>query len=253
MNLPRKTRKGLISWQRHQIFLPRFQMTLILLLTGFAGFLTSFLLLYGGLNSMWIRYPLAILVAYAAFLILLRLWLAYQRSQMDSDPGIDFPIGGGSDGAYSPNADLYGGGGDFGGGGAGGSWGEPVSSSSSSFNDGGDYLLESVPSVDLDAEGCGLVILAVVALLGGLIAVFYIVYIAPVLLAEILVDAVLLRGLYSRMRFIERKNWLRTAVRKTLFPAILCVVFFGIAGGCFQMLAPEAKSIGEVWNGVMKN
>jgi hypothetical protein len=33
-----------------------------------------------------------------------------------------------------------------------------------------------------------------------------------------------------------------------LLPALLCVLFFGIAGGALQAIAPEAKSIGEVWN-----
>ncbi|MBC7797666.1 MAG: hypothetical protein H7Z37_12405 [Pyrinomonadaceae bacterium] len=30
-------------------------------------------------------------------------------------------------------------------------------------------------------------------------------------------------------------------------PAILCALVFMIAGGVMQSIAPEAKSIGEVW------
>ena len=97
-------------------------------------------------------------------------------------------------------------------------------------------------------EEFGLIILAIVALIGGLLASLYVVYIAPVFLAEILVDGLILGGLYKRVRHIERKHWLRTAVQKTLLPAILCVLFFGIIGGALQTLVPEAKLIGEVWS-----
>ena len=97
-------------------------------------------------------------------------------------------------------------------------------------------------------EEFGLIILAVIALIGALLASLYVVYIAPVFLAEIIVDGLILGGLYKRVRHIERKHLLQTAVSKTLLPAILCIVFFGIVGGALQMLAPEAKSIGEVWS-----
>ena len=91
-------------------------------------------------------------------------------------------------------------------------------------------------------------ILTVVALLAGLVASLHVVYIAPVLLAEILVDKLLLGGLYKRVKHIERKHWLQTAVRKILLPALLCVLFFGLTGGSLQTVAPEAKSVGEVWS-----
>lgn len=249
MYLNRNSRHGLISWQKHQLFMPRFQMSLILLFTGFVGFLSSFLFLHCGVNQMWLRYPLAILSAYVAFLLLLRLWLAFHRSQsnLDFDVHFDLPIGSNSGGTPTSSADFsFGGGGDFGGGGAGGSWGDSVSSTSS-FSGGDSSILNGV-SFDIDLQEIGLVLLAVIALLGGLFASLYVVYIAPVLLAEILVDGLLLRGLRKRVKHIERNHWLQTAVRKTLLPVLLCVLFFGIAGSALQMAVPEAKSIGEVWN-----
>ena len=220
-------------------------MSVILLLTGFVGFLSSFLLLQIGVFKMWLRYPLSILSAYVAFLLLLRLWLAIQRYQNSLD--FDLPTGVGSRGTSSPSADFsFGGGGEFSGGGGGGSWSDDVSSTSS-ISGGASSVLDGV-GFDFDLEEFGLIILAVVALIGGLLATLYVVYIAPVFLAEILVDGLILGGLYKRVRHIERKHWLQTAVRKTLLPTILCVLFFGIIGGALQMLAPEAKSIGEVWS-----
>jgi hypothetical protein len=198
-------------------------MSVILLLTGFIGFLSSFLLLQFGVFKMWLRYPLAILSAYVAFLLLLRLWLAIQRYQDSLD--FDLPINVGSGGTTSPSADFsFGGGGDFSGGGAGGSWSEGGSSSTSSISDGGSSVLDGV-SFDIDLEEFGLIILALVALIGGLLASLYVVYIAPVFLAEILVDGLILGGLYKRVRHIERKHWLQTAVRKTCYLQY-CVSYF---------------------------
>ena len=83
-------------------------------------------------------------------------------------------------------------------------------------------------------------------------ASLYVVYIAPALLAEILVDGVLLSGLYRRVKRIEQRHWRRAAARQTLFPALLAVVFFGIAGYAMQAAVPEARSIGDVWKHITK-
>ena len=76
-------------------------MSLILLFTGLAGFLASFSLLQLDVSRMWIRYPIAILIAYGVFLLLLRLWLwMYGRDmEVDLDPDLaevvlDLPSGG---------------------------------------------------------------------------------------------------------------------------------------------------------------
>lgn len=199
---------------------------------------------------MWLRYPLAILLAYVAFLLLLRLWLAIQGylSNLNFDAPVDLPIASNSSSSATTSSDFsFGGGGDFGGGGAGGSWGESVSASTSSGSNGSGSAFDAI-SFDFDLEELGLLIIAVVALLGGIVASLYVVYIAPVLLAEILVDGLLVGGLYKRVGNIQRNHWLQTAVRKTLVPALLCVLFSGVAGWALQATAPEAKSIGEVWN-----
>jgi len=84
-------------------------------------------------------------------------------------------------------------------------------------------------------------------LIGGLIASLYIIYIAPALLAEILVDGVLVAGLYRRVKHIEQRHWLRAAVRRTFLPALLCATLFAVAGYAMQKAFPEAHSIGDVW------
>jgi hypothetical protein len=226
--------------------MPRFQMSLILLFTGLSGFLVSFSLLHLQVFQMWVRYPIAILIAYCVFLLLLRVWLWVHGRQLkvDLDESVLelIPPHFGSGPA--------GGGGDYGEGGSGGSSGESVASSSeiSSHSTALDGL-----GLDLDLEEGCLMVVAIIALIGGLVASLYIVYIAPALLAEILVDGVLLVGLYSRLKHIEQRHWLQAAVRRTLLPALLCAMCFALAGYAMQKAVPEAHSIGDVWKHIKRN
>ena len=73
-DLVKKTRKRLLRRG-----LPRLQMFGLLVLTGATGFLSSFVLLKSGVDSMTLRYPVAVALAYGAFLLLLRIWLHLQR------------------------------------------------------------------------------------------------------------------------------------------------------------------------------
>lgn len=247
-------------------------MTLILSLTGAAGFLISFALLHIGITRMWLRYPIAILLAYCVFLLLLRFWLFAHSKESASGLGIDSSVidVGSSITDLLPSdvaggaAEVFklGGGGDFGGGGAGGSWVDGLSSASSAPQGGGFGIGGSGGGgssggggggglgLDFDLDDGCLIVLAIIFILGGIIASLYVVYIAPALLAEILVDGLLLTGLYKRMKGVEQGgqgSWLKTAVRKTLLAALVVAFFFSVAGYLFQKAVPEAHSIGDVW------
>ena len=52
-------------------------MSLILVTAGLAAMLTNWFLLRIGIHAMWMRYPVAISFAYAAFLAGIWLWLRY--------------------------------------------------------------------------------------------------------------------------------------------------------------------------------
>jgi hypothetical protein len=244
----RKRRIGIIKQRLLRRSWPRLQVSLILLSTGLTGFLTSFSLLHLGIPWMWLRYPIAIVVAYCVFLLLLRFWLSLHwiRNRtfglwvdlFPSPPDIGF--------TGSPSTSevfRFSGGGDAGGGGAGGSWGPCVSSASTSSH---GSLFNGV-SVDLDLQEGWLIVIAIVALIGGLFASLYIVYIAPTLLAEVLIDGALVAGLYRRVKRVEQRHWLRTALRQTVLPALLAAIFFTVAGYTMQRAVPKAHSMGEVW------
>jgi hypothetical protein len=79
-----------------------------------------------------------------------------------------------------------------------------------------------------------------------LFAVLYIVYLAPALFAELLVDGALSASLYRRLRGLQTRHWLESAVRRTLLPFGITALVLSAVGYGFQSYAPEADSLGEV-------
>ena len=229
--------------------MPRVIVTLILSMTAMSAFLTSFALLRLAVLRMWVRYPVAIVVAYLVFLLLLAIWLWLRRRV--PEPDVDALELIHTDLGPSHHHEGFGGAGDFGGAGIGGNWTSSVASSSESgISGGGSAVADGISGLDLD-EGClpvVAIILAAVAIFAGVIASFYVIYIAPALLAEILLDGVLVAGLYRRVRRIEHRHWLQSAVRRTIVPASLVLVFFTVAGYLLQWAIPDAHTIGEVWS-----
>jgi hypothetical protein len=78
-------------------------------------------------------------------------------------------------------------------------------------------------------------------------AAIYVIYIAPVLFSEILLDAALAGGLYRRLRAVDGRSWWRSAIRRTIIPAAASALIVSIAGGIMQEVYPGASSIGMVW------
>ncbi len=253
--------------------MPRVEMSLILGATGAAGFLASYSMLRLGVSLMWLRYALAVLLAYAVFLLLLRLWLLLHGRVLrgdltDFDLGLlNTPL---DSGGGAARAETFGGGGDFAGGGAGGSWGGGVSEGLSRVSTppvtggvtgvgtggagggagGGGVGSGLFDSLDfgVDDEGCVFFLLALALIAAGVCASLYVVYAAPLLLAEILVEGVLLSGLYRGMRRARQGgDWLGAALRRTWLPVLLTLLTFAAAGYLFQRAAPRARSIGEAW------
>jgi hypothetical protein len=234
---------------------PRLQMSLLVALTGGAGLLASFLLLHSaGVGAMHLRYPAAVGCAYLAFLFLLWLWL---RSKADDylDGSIDIPD---LSGTGSPGVDALpdfgGAGGDFGGGGASGNFvvDDSLPSPSLSIGDGGaaDGLGEAVGEVVGGADE-GAIPIAVVLLVAALVAVllfatFYVVYLAPALFAELLVDGALSASLYRRMRGLQTRHWLESALRRTAVPFAVTAAGLALIGYALHVYAPEAHTLGEV-------
>ena len=235
---------------------PRLQMFFLVMLTGTAGLVASFALLRSGVDSMFARYPLSVGCAYLVFLFLLWLWLR-TKAEDYVDGSFDVPQSGGSlDGSsvgieHEPG--FSGGGGDYGGGGASGSFQLDESLPSPSLPEvnipGGDSVGETVGEVigGADEGAIPLVIALLIAALaaGLLFASLYIVYLAPALFAELLVDGALSASLYRRMRGLQTRHWLESAVRRTVVPFAVTALTLGAIGYAFQWYAPQAHTLGE--------
>ena len=224
---------------------PRLQMSLIVGVTGGAGLLVSFLLLQSGMGSMALRYPFALAVAYLVFLLLLWAWLRAKEDDFTDIPGLSDAVPNFNGGGYSTPFQS-GGGGDFGGGGASGSFDGAASQSFAGVDDtAGSSIGDAFGSVG-DADDLAIPIIAIVFAVGMAIASLYVVYLAPTLFAELLVDGVLSYTLYRHLHKVETQHWLSTAFKRTAIPFLLTAIFLAIVGAAMAHYAPGARSIGEV-------
>jgi hypothetical protein len=223
---------------------------LLVALTGGAGFLASYSLLQAGVDELAWRYGLALAIAYVFFLMLLWLWL---RTSSDDYDGLDEVIvevvDAIPDGAGRVATRMQGHGGEFGGGGARSNW--THESTSEPLVELPD--LPDMPDISGVADADEVAIpLAVVLFVGAVVltvlaASFSIIWSAPILFAEVLVDGVLAATLYRRLRRLDSRHWLQSAVRRTIAPFAVTAVLVMIAGWGFQVYAPEARTIGEVF------
>ena len=203
---------------------PRLQMSIIVAMTGAIGFLSSVMMLYSGVYQLWLRYPLAVVIAYAGFLLLLWCWLRLKCSEVldgvDVPGGDSTPSGGHTCGAtHSPG----GGGNGSGGGGHGG-------------------IIDATPDI-----GEAVIVLICIAALGCAVWVAcWTVLSAPTLFAELILDSALATGLYHHLRDTPDRDWVHTALRRTVSRFALVAILSGVSGFAMHIYAPEARSIGQV-------
>jgi hypothetical protein len=200
---------------------PRITVAVIVALAGLSAFLTSAASLNAGLDSMGMRYGAAALGGYVVFVGLVRVWIAIRRGwepDVEPDMAADViePWGGGASGGRGS--------------------GDAAGLDATGFFDG----------FDLDLDVLFFVIAAVLLALAGVIAVVYVVYTAPLLLAEVALDAALVSTLYRRLRREDAGSWAGAVLRRTWAPALIVVVCVSLAGFALEAAVPEAHSIGGV-------
>jgi hypothetical protein len=230
---------------------PQLQLFLIMVGAGGAAFLASVVLLWSPADvfeQMAPRYAVAAVCGYAAFLALIRAWIALHRPPREhvfgDGPGLDVnpldvldvvtdltPSGG--------SAPRIFGGGRTGGAGASHEWSSAAAHASGRAGRGWNL------DIDLDDGGVWIVVAGACAAF-GFAAVAYVIYTAPALLAEVALDAAIISALYRRLRSDQRGYWLSTVLRRTWAPALLLLLFAFAAGFALQQAAPQARSIGAV-------
>ena len=224
---------------------PRLAMMLIVVLTAAVGFLASFLLLHAGVGALWLRYPMSIAAAYLAFLCFVGCWLRLRRDDLLGSFDVAIPAPRTSPAYENP---WEPGGGRFGGAGASGSFDDPpfghVAEHAPNASSGSSDVADAAGAFDL--EELSFILLAIAALIGAVLAALWIVWAAPALLAELMLDTALATGLYRRLHGVEREHWLRTAVCRTVWPFVAVAVLFSLMGAAMQFYAPQARAIGQV-------
>ena len=192
---------------------PKFQMFLIMLLTASIGAGASFVLLKAGLTAMWLRYPVAAIIAYLAFLVILRAWVHHRFGAMNIPPDANY---------METDTDT----------------GTQRSIWKTHFIDFVDLscAIDDFPAAVLFLAASGVI----VVILGIIIA-------APVLMAEVLVDGFLVAGLYHRFKRYGEESSLGGAVRTTILPVIIVVICLVTIGFIFQAIEPRADSIGDLF------
>lgn len=199
---------------------PRLQMSLIVALTAAVGFLCSVLLLSFGVNAMWQRYPLAVAVAYAAFLFFLWCWLRWREDDWSENLELPDSSGKSGGGKCTPTE-------------------RPM--------DHDDVDLPDVTGAIDGGDELVLVVIAIAILLAAASAAIWMIWVAPALFAEILVDAALAQGLYRRIPGFQEQHWLQTATKRTALPFGITAVVLALVGAAMQHFVPTAKSIGQVF------
>lgn len=223
---------------------PRLQMLLIVSITGGFGFLASFVLLHSGVTQMWLRYLYAFGISYFVFLLLLWLWMRTQASDYsdigDLSGGIPSPSSSGSE-----QPPFVGRGGTADGGGASGNFEASIGAGHGpdpaiSFSSPSDAL-----SAAADGDEFALPLIVIVMIAAILLSTCWIVYSAPVLFAELLLDGLLTAGLYRRIRGVALNYWWLTAIKRTFWAFLLTAMLFAASGWLMQNSYPEARTVGE--------
>ena len=235
---------------RHAV---RVHVALILAVCFGVGLAVTKLLLMAGIHAMWLRYAVALAVAYGAFLLGVRIWLRYagyepeaRRGQGSSLAGdavdavdVGWSGGGGGKGADVPV--FRGGGGGTGGGGASARFGGVgfASGDSAAAPAGGGWL-------DL-GDGGWVLLLLIVLVAAAFGAIAWILYAAPAILADAAFAALLSAGLVRPTRRIAATGgWVASVVGHTW---IAFAVVFALAMA-FAVMAqrhfPDARTLADV-------
>lgn len=219
---------------------PRWHMTLNVLSTALAGFIFSVLLLWAGIETIWLRYVLSVLLAYGVFLLILAIQVR-SRLRVDVDPFQFLDPSPATSATGSPGTPSYApGGGDFGGGGATAHFDAPSASASEASG------LGDAAGAVISDESAIVIVGILAAALAGLCVSVYMIYSAPYLYAELLLDGAVSAALLRRLRLSGGAHWVQTALWKTWLPVLLILVFFGFAGALMQHFYPEARTLGQV-------
>ena len=259
------SQKRIAAALQHRFFL-RVHMTAILTATILVGLATTWVLYRIHLNIFAIRYGLAVITAYAAFVGFIKVWLWYveycgrRRSGGTSDDWFDCINFSGSGSSSGSSVSFSGGGGKFGGGGASGSWASesnaqaapvivappPKSSSTSTSSKSSSKSSGGGLGDDL---GELILVLLIIALVLAIIASFvWIVWAAPTILSEVVFNAVLAGALARHTHRATCGEWIGGVIKKTAIPFALILALSVTMGWWAQHICPSALRLRDAFH-----
>jgi hypothetical protein len=216
-------------------FFVRFHMLLILTGTGLSGVSISKLLLVFGVESMAIRYPIAVICSYFVFFCLIRLWLWYIAMTPARHSRVEIVEGTGESwieaaidqsiypGVLRPSS--------------------PTEESSFPSRE----VDESLFGLELDDEGIYVLIIIALLLLTIFGGAVYLIYQAPVILAEAAFQAALASALTRASMRIDRGDWMGSVIGATWVPFILVLVTAVVFGLIVSIYCPAAIKLSEIF------
>ncbi len=250
-------RRGALERTLAGRFWLRFHMSLMLGVALGAGALANRLLLGVSVSHAALRWLLALTVAYGAFFVAMRLWLAYVGARpiggidlgnaLDSS---DTSSGGRGVDVGSSASKGFGGGGRFGGGGASSSFESTAPRPAVSMTSNASGASRGGFGIDIGDDGDFLVLLLITlaiaaALIGG---AAYLLVAAPHLLADVAFGAALTHGFGHGVRKASADpGWTGSVLAATWKPFVAVTVTLVIAGFAFEHYFPGAHTLGEAW------
>jgi hypothetical protein len=214
---------------------PRLQMCLILSFTGLSAFAVSTVMVNLGFYSMWLRYLAAMVFAYVGFIFSINMWVRYALVQADFTADAVDSIEDCID-CVDAADDISS---------AAGSKLDITSQIGSGGKSGSSGGASDIFGFDLDESA--VIVIITVAGLSLLIISIYLIYIAPVFLGEILVDAGLMSGVYKRIRTLQRESWITGAIRGSWHLFAIATVIVVLGGYLVQYIDPDIETIGDIF------
>jgi hypothetical protein len=237
-------------------------MTLILVATFAVGLLTVHGLFAIHIAKLWTRYAIAVIVAYGAFLGLLKMWLIYfaiciRHAHGKGSGGIDigdfcdFSGSGTSSGSSSSVSELGSGGGKFGGGGASAEWGTdesqpviavPMRATSATTSHGGSSSSSGF-GLDLDGDEIVLVLIIIAVAFAIIGAGAYLIWAAPTILSDTAFNAVLASALIHKTKKVSHPEWVGSVLHATATPFAIVFALTVLMGWYAQHICPSALRV----------
>jgi hypothetical protein len=203
---------------------PRLAMFMAIVACGAIGLACSTVMHHCGLTAMWLRYPLAVVISGSVFTFFLGIFVRRTARLVDTARDeirkhalrLQF---------HRNEAELP----------------DP-----SGFMDGISEMSRQAGRQQVDPRALPAYLICILSITVVLVCVYF-VWMAPVLLADIVVEGSLVAWLYRPLFRTDNSSGLSATIEKTAIPSLLLALAFVGIGLSFQLCAPQATTVAEVW------